>query len=103
MHGGLVEFNTAVRHGIPVIAVICNDSAYGAEYVQYRHKGVDPEISVFEWPEFEDVAKAMGARGVTVRTRDDLREAVSAINSVKGPLLIDLKGHPERMPEASFH
>jgi acetolactate synthase I/II/III large subunit len=102
MLGGLVELSTAVRHRIPLIVILCNDSAYGAEYVQYRDRGIDPSISVFEWPEFAEVANAMGACGFTVRTREDLDKAVGAIASTRGPLLIDLKGHPDRMPEASY-
>ena len=34
MHGGLVEFNTAVRYGRDLIVVVCNDGAYGAEHIK---------------------------------------------------------------------
>ena len=31
MTSGITEFNTAVRHNIDLITIVCNDGAYGAE------------------------------------------------------------------------
>jgi thiamine pyrophosphate-dependent acetolactate synthase large subunit-like protein len=99
MHGGLVEFNTAVRCKTDLVVVVCNDSAYGAEYVRLRNKQMDPSLLVFNWPDLAPLAVALGGQGVTVRSYDDLTKIDVAIRERNGPLLIDLKIDPDRMPE----
>jgi acetolactate synthase I/II/III large subunit len=99
MLGGLIEFNTAVRYKVDLIVILCNDSGYGAEYVQFRERQMDPAIATFAWPDFEPVAVALGGHGVTVRSEVDLDRAVKLINSANRPLLIDLKLDPDRMPD----
>jgi len=44
MMGGLNEFNTAVRLGLNLIVIVCNDSAYGAEHIQLKDKGLNPDM-----------------------------------------------------------
>ena len=63
MHGGNTEFNTAVRSGPGLIVVICNDRSYGAKYILFRNKDMDPALSVFDWPDVAPVAEALGGRG----------------------------------------
>jgi thiamine pyrophosphate-dependent acetolactate synthase large subunit-like protein len=99
MLGGLAEFNTAVRHKVDLIVMVCNDGSYGAEYVQWRDKGMDPSLSLFDWPEFAVVAEALGGRGVTVRTAQDLEAAAEAIATRERPLLVDIKLDPDNMPD----
>jgi thiamine pyrophosphate-dependent acetolactate synthase large subunit-like protein len=85
MLGGLVEFNTAVRYGLDMIIIVCND--------------MDPSLALFAWPEFADVARALGGDGVTVRNAADLPNAEAAIRnrSRTRPLLIELKCDPDHM------
>lgn len=97
MLGGLAEFNTAVRHGTDLIVVLCNDGGYGAEYVQFAARNIDPGLSLLNWPDFAAVATALGGYGVTVRSGADLDRACEAIANRKGPLLVDLRLDPERM------
>lgn len=101
MLGGLMEFNTAVRCGCDLIVVVCNDASYGAEHVQFRYRDMDPEISLFDWPDFAPIAITLGGEGVTVRSDEDLELAVAAIEGRKRPLLIDIKLDPDNMPELS--
>ena len=98
MLGGLTEFNTAVRHRMDLIVILCNDNCYGAEYAQLRDKQMDPSISLFDWPDFAPIADALGGRGVTVRSVADLDEVRRAIENRDRPLLIELKLDPDRMP-----
>ena len=51
MLGGLAEVGTAVRHGVDVVVFVMNDGAYGAEYIQFRNKNMEPAISTFNWPD----------------------------------------------------
>lgn len=91
MLGGLAEFNTAVRHGIDLIVIVCNDGSYGAEYVQFRDRQMDPRLSLLEWPDFAAVAEALGGQGITFRTENDIAWVEKAIDSRNRPLLIDVK------------
>jgi thiamine pyrophosphate-dependent acetolactate synthase large subunit-like protein len=102
MLGGLAEFNTAVRERLDVIVVVCNDGGYGAEYIQFVRKGMEPSLSTFAWPDFAPVAVALGGDGLTVRNETDLRAALDAIKCRKKPLLIDLKLDPDSLSEITI-
>ena len=97
MIGGLVEFATAVREKLDLIVIVCNDDGYGAEYIQFKRKDMDPSLSLLNWPDLAPVATALGGHGVTVRSEEDLDAAVDAVASRQGPLLIDLKLDPESL------
>jgi thiamine pyrophosphate-dependent acetolactate synthase large subunit-like protein len=93
--GGLTELGTAVREKLDLIVVICNDSSYGAEHVQFINRSMDPSLSMINSPDFVAIAQAMGAEGVTVRSREDIELACKAIATRSGPLVIDLKLDPD--------
>lgn len=97
MLGGVSEFHTAVRENIDLIVIVCNDSSYGAEHVQYTERNLDPGLSLFRWPEFSELAAVLGGSGIAVRNEDDLSAACEAIRVRRGPLLIDLKLDPSTM------
>lgn len=97
MHGGMAEFNTAVRYKLDLITVVGNDGAYGAEHKKFGRRKRDPLLSIFEWPDFAPVAVAMGGEGITVRSEADWPAVEAAIKNRKGPLLIDVKLDRERI------
>lgn len=100
MLGGLAEFNTAVRHKLDLIVVLCNDGGYGAEYLHFTDRDLDPGLSLFNWPEFGPLAESLGGQGFTVHTRADLQAAMAFIRGRdrSRPTLIDIKLDPETMP-----
>lgn len=98
MLGGLTEFNTAVRHNVDLIVIVCNDGSYGAEHIQFRNKNLNPDISCFDWPELAPLADALGGQGISVRNQDDLNDACAAMDERTRPLLIDLKLDPDHVP-----
>ena len=98
MMGGLAEFHTAVRLGLDLIVIICNDAAYGAEHIQFLDKEMDPGLSTFDWPSFADVARSLGADGVDLCHADDLPAVAKAIAERSGPLLINLHLDPHDVP-----
>ena len=98
MLGGLTEFNTAVRHNVDLIVVVCNDGSYGAEHIQFRNRNLSPDLSCFNWPDFAPLADALGGQGFSVRNQDDLSNACAAIEKRTRPLLIDLKLDPDHVP-----
>lgn len=98
MMGGINEFNTAVRLGLDLIVIIANDSAYGAEHIQFVDRKMDPSLTEFHWPSFVDVAKSLGGDGFEVRSKEQLEEALAALQNRKGPYLIELRLDPLDVP-----
>jgi thiamine pyrophosphate-dependent acetolactate synthase large subunit-like protein len=87
----LSEFETAVRYGIPILVVVMNDEALGAEYHKARAKGLDPELAVIPTPELGGVAVALGGSGATVRTTAELRAALADYVRDPRPTVIDVR------------
>jgi len=102
MLGGLGEFNTAVRHGIDLIVLVCNDGGYGAEHEQFRARNLDPGLALLDWPDLAPVADSLGGRGITLRDPEDLGAMAAAIRDRDRPLLIDLKLDPYEVPGLVF-
>ncbi|MDQ7911273.1 thiamine pyrophosphate-binding protein [Phytohabitans sp. ZYX-F-186] len=98
MLGGLVEFNSAVRAGVDLIAVVFNNRCYGPEYVHFVNHGRDPSLSMFDWPDFAGVAESLGGRGFTVRNLADLDRLPKLIADRDRPLLIDVHLDPALTP-----
>jgi len=98
MMGGLAEFSSVVREGLDLVTVICNDSAYGAEYIQFKDRQMDPSLSTFAWPSFATIAQSMGAIGLVVKTLAELDAALEVIKDTKSPLLLELVLDPAEMP-----
>jgi thiamine pyrophosphate-dependent acetolactate synthase large subunit-like protein len=98
MMGGINEFNTAVRLGLDLVVIIANDSAYGAEHIQFIDRQMDPSLTEFNWPSFAAVANALGGEGHEVRSKEQLDNALSALENRKGPFLIDLRLDPNDVP-----
>jgi thiamine pyrophosphate-dependent acetolactate synthase large subunit-like protein len=98
MMGGINEFNTAVRLGLDLVIVVANDSAYGAEHIQFLDRKMDPGLTEFHWPSFAGVARSLGGQGVEVRSKAELETAISALEARKGPILIELRLDPHDVP-----
>lgn len=98
MMGGINEFNTAVRLGLDLVVIIANDSAYGAEHIQFVDRKMDPGLTEFNWPSFADIAVSLGGQGVEVRTHEQLEAAIEGLKSRTGPFLIDLRLNPDDVP-----
>jgi len=98
MMGGINEFNTAVRLGLDLIVIVANDSAYGAEHIQFLDRKMDPSLTEFHWPSFAEIATSLGGTGIEVRTSAELEMGVAALEARKGPILIELRLDPHDVP-----
>lgn len=98
MMGGINEFNTAVRLGLDLIVIIANDSAYGAEHIQFLDRQMDPSLAEFQWPSFAEIAKSLGGDGLEVGSDAELEAALVALKDRKGPFLIELRLDPADVP-----
>ncbi|MDG4826779.1 thiamine pyrophosphate-binding protein [Asanoa sp. WMMD1127] len=87
----VAELETAVRLGLPLLCVVYNDAAYGAEV---HHFGADADLSTVVFPDTDIAALAagFGASGLTVRRAADLRGVTAWLeSSPSGPLVVDAK------------
>jgi thiamine pyrophosphate-dependent acetolactate synthase large subunit-like protein len=87
----LAEFETAVRYGVPVLVVVMNDEALGAELHKSVAVGLDPALTRISTPDLGAVGVALGGRGALVRSIDELRAAVSDFVAEPGPMLLDVR------------
>ncbi len=87
----LAEFSTAVRSKLNLVVVVINDGGYGVEYHHLINMGLDPALSLFEWPRLADVAMSLGGHGVTVRSPADFAEVATLLaDRSRRPCLIDV-------------
>lgn len=87
----LAEFETAVRYQMPLLVVVMNNEALGAEYYKLDSKKMDVNTSVVSCPDLGQVAISMGGKGAIVRKLDDLRKALQAWVAKPGPMVIDCR------------
>ena len=73
-----MEFDTAVRAKLPVVAVVGNDASWNAEYqIQLREYGAERAIGCELLPtRYDEVVKALGGHGENVSTIAELRPAL---------------------------
>ncbi|AZI44991.1 thiamine pyrophosphate-binding protein (plasmid) [Deinococcus psychrotolerans] len=84
------ELETAVRLKLPLVCIIYNDAAYGAEV----HHFVNDDHAAVRFPDTDLAAlgRGFGADGVTVRTLDDLNAVRDWLAAAPPrPLVIDAK------------
>jgi acetolactate synthase-1/2/3 large subunit len=90
---GLAEFDTFVRHGIPVIAVVGNDAGWtqiAREQVKMLH---DDVATVLARSDYHAVAKAFGAEGIVVKRMDEVVPALAqarALAEQGRPVLVNV-------------
>ena len=85
------ELETAAREGIPLIIVLINDGAYGAELHYLKMRDMPVSTAVFADIDFAPVAQAFGFDAFTVRTLDELAKLAPTLQNPKGPILLDCK------------
>ena len=91
----LGELETAARYRLPMLVVIYNDAAYGAEVHHFGPMGRPVDLARFPDTDFAALARATGAEGITVRSSEDLMPLKDWLGRRDGPLVIDAKVNPE--------
>jgi thiamine pyrophosphate-dependent acetolactate synthase large subunit-like protein len=90
---GISELETAVRLGLPLVCIVYNDAAYGAE-VHHFGGGGGADMSTVTFPDTDiaAIARGYGAGGVTVRSAADLAGVRAWLAGERNaPLVIDAK------------
>jgi thiamine pyrophosphate-dependent acetolactate synthase large subunit-like protein len=86
---GIADLETVVRLGLPMVIVVYNDAAYGAE-VHHFHD----DLATVRFPDTDiaAIANGFGCTGVTVRTTNDLDQVRMWLAGPQDtPLVIDAK------------
>ena len=90
---GLVEFDTFVRHGIPVIAIVGNDAGWtqiAREQVKMLH---DDVATVLARTDYHKVATGFGAEGILVREMAEVQPALARARALARsgkPVLVNI-------------
>lgn len=97
----LADIETAVRYKLPVVVLVLNNNGLAFEYHEqkYRWNGnVVPEANDFGAADYAAVARALGADGRNVATREELDAALAAALSSDRPCVIDIAIDREAFP-----
>jgi thiamine pyrophosphate-dependent acetolactate synthase large subunit-like protein len=96
--GGLLmslgELDAAINLGVPLLVVVINDAAYGAEVHHFRSLGLPTELALLGRIDFAAIAGAMGARGLDVRSTGDLERLEEWLEGPEGVMVVDCKVNP---------
>ncbi|MEU0411941.1 thiamine pyrophosphate-dependent enzyme [Streptomyces griseorubiginosus] len=89
---GAADLDTVRRLGLPMVVVVYNDDAYGAEVHHFGPDGHPLDTVEFPPTDIAAVARGYGFEAVTVRTRADLKAVADWVAGPRSaPLLIDAK------------
>ena len=103
----LPEFETLGRLGLPILVVIYNDAAYGAEVHHFAPMGEAVDLAQFPDTDFAALARAAGCHGLTARSLDDLADLRAWLAAPDRAFVLDAKVDPaiygEWLAEAFRH
>jgi len=85
------ELETVVREDLPIVIVLMNDCAYGAELHFLRLRQQPVTKSVFPDVDFAPIAESFGFEAATIRTLEDLHKLAAKLRKPDGPILLDCK------------
>jgi thiamine pyrophosphate-dependent acetolactate synthase large subunit-like protein len=91
---GIAELDTVVRLGLPMVVVVYNDAAYGAEVYHFAPGDPGADLDTVRFPDTDiaEIGRGFGCDGVTVRTRGDLDDVASWLAGPRTrPLVVDAK------------
>jgi acetolactate synthase I/II/III large subunit len=85
------ELNTAVRHNIPLVAIVLNNRCHGAEKAQQQRLFGAKYIGVdLVNPRFDKLAEVYGALGMYVQRPDEIADAVKTALAADRPAVIEI-------------
>ncbi len=86
------ELDTALRYGLPFVAVIGNDARWNAEHqLQIRHYGAERAVACALLPtRYDRVAEALGGHGEHVERAADLPGALERAVASGKPAVVNV-------------
>lgn len=96
---GASEFETLVRLALPILVVIYNDAAYGAEVHHFGPQGHPVDLVRYPDPDLAGLARGVGAQSATIQSVDDLDVLEKWLERRDGPFVLDVKVVPDVVAE----
>jgi thiamine pyrophosphate-dependent acetolactate synthase large subunit-like protein len=91
----LPELETLGRLALPILVIVYNDAAYGAEVHHFRPMGQAVDLAQFPDTDFAALARAAGCEGLTARSIADLELLRAWLERRDGPMVVDAKVDPD--------
>jgi acetolactate synthase I/II/III large subunit len=82
---------TAASAGAPLLVVLMNDGALGAEYHKLRAKELDPTLALHPRRDLAAIAAQLGCRSAVLTDLDQLPRMVEEFTAGEGPFVIDAR------------
>ena len=96
---GLGDLETLARYDVPLIVIVMNDGALGAERHSLELGGLPSTQAVFGDVDFAGLARALHIKAVTITSPAELSELAPSFTARTQPFLIDCKVQGEiRVP-----
>jgi len=86
-----MEFNTMVKHNLPIVCVIGNDGAWGMIKRSQQAKGFEVIGTERSFVQYEKVVEALGGYGEVVENPDDIRPALERAFTSGLPACINVR------------
>jgi thiamine pyrophosphate-dependent acetolactate synthase large subunit-like protein len=87
----LAEFDTMIRHKMPLLIVVLNNEALGSEYYKLDAHKMDKQLSVVPTPDLGAVARGFGGKGVLATDIQTLQKAAQDWVANPCPMIIDAR------------
>ena len=100
-----MEFDTAIRHKLPFVAVVCNDKAWGMtkHQLEITYGKKRPKIGVdLGLTPFHEVIKALGGYGELVKDPKELSSAIERAFNSGLPSVINVVTDPKAVSGATY-
>lgn len=92
------ELATALQYGLPVKIFVADNGSYGTIRLhQERQYPGRPSATELLNPNFAQLAKAYGARGLMIETIDEAREVVEQALAEPGPVVVSVSSAVEHI------
>ena len=100
-----MEFETAIRHKIPFVAIVCNDQAWGMtkHQLEITYGKKRPKLGVdLNFTAFHELVKVLGGYGELVSDPKELGGAIERAFSSGVPALINVVTDPDAVSGATY-
>lgn len=94
----LQELATVAQYRVPLVIMVMNNGGHGMvrQWQDLFHGRRRHGVALAN-PDFVDLARVFGIRGISVKTPADWAEALAHMRGAEGPWLIELKVDPDEM------
>jgi thiamine pyrophosphate-dependent acetolactate synthase large subunit-like protein len=88
---------TIRQYKLPVKVVIFNNGILGFVALEMKAQGYPPFVTDLDNPDFGLMAEAIGIKGISVRTPDQVAPAISAALAYDGPVILNMYVNPSEL------